>query len=288
MEDFQDTPTSAEVGEPEADGERSLAVKCVRALMERHGLPKYRQSAWLADALGLSYSQAHRRMTGASSWTLEDLEKVGARFGESLGQVVSLDAGRGSVRGIMSIGAARLACRLWVGEPVSQPRPHSLVAVNTGSAWTVLPAGEASEGVAHRIERLEAKPDESEARVIAVLDDDQDVTNSICAQFQANGYEARPFYKAADLASSARSQRYDGFVIDWIVGETSTLKLIAALRENAPAAPIVVLTGQVLMGAVDETEIARAVKTYGLSFSEKPVRMSILSATMALAFATPG
>ncbi|MGZ5248998.1 MAG: methyltransferase domain-containing protein [Caldimonas sp.] len=80
-------------------------------------------------------------------------------------------------------------------------------------------------------------------------------------------------------------QRYDGFVIDWIVGETSTLKLIASLREQDASAPIVVLTGKVLMGMVDEADIAEAVKTYGLVFSEKPVRMSILSATLALAFA---
>ena len=80
-------------------------------------------------------------------------------------------------------------------------------------------------------------------------------------------------------------QRYDGFVIDWIVGETSTIKLIASLREEDASAPIVVLTGQVLMGMVDETDIAEAVKTFGLVFSEKPVRMSILSATLALAFA---
>ncbi|MGZ5274513.1 MAG: hypothetical protein ACXWCU_01265 [Caldimonas sp.] len=80
-------------------------------------------------------------------------------------------------------------------------------------------------------------------------------------------------------------QRYDGFVIDWIVGETSTLKLIASLREQDASAPIVVLTGKVLMGMVDEADIAEAVKTYGLVFSEKPVRMSILSATPALAFA---
>ena len=49
-------------------------------------LPKYRQSAWLADATGLSYSQAHRKMSGASSWTLEELERVGLLFGESLSQ----------------------------------------------------------------------------------------------------------------------------------------------------------------------------------------------------------
>ena len=59
---------------PETD--TPLAVRCVRALLERHGLPKYRQSAWIADAMGLSYAQAHRRMNGAASWTLEDLERL--------------------------------------------------------------------------------------------------------------------------------------------------------------------------------------------------------------------
>ena len=39
------------------------------------------------------------------------------------------------------------------------------------------------------------------------------------------------------------------------------------------------------MGMVDETDIAEAVKTFGLVFSEKPVRMSILSATLALGLA---
>lgn len=268
-----------------AGGTASLAVRCVRALMERHGLPKYRQSPWLADALGLSYSQAHRRMTGASSWTLEDLERVGALFGESLVQVVMLNPEQGFVPGAMKLGAATLDCQLWIGEAVSNPRPDSLVAINTATGWTAVCASEAGEGITYKIERLEAKPSRAVRKVIAVLDDDQDLTNSICAHFEASGYEARPFYKTADLESSAKVQRYDGFVIDWIVGESSTLKLVASLREQDAAAPIVVLTAQVLMGMVDESDIADAVETFGLVFSEKPVRMSILSATLTLAFA---
>ena len=267
------------------DGALSLAVRCVRALMERHGLPKYRQSPWLADAIGLSYSQAHRRMTGASTWTLEDLERVGALFGESLVQVITLDPVQGSVSGIMKLGSATLDCQLWLGETVTNPKSDSLVAISTSTGWVAVLASEATDGVTYKIDRLEAKPSVASRKVIAVLDDDQDLTNSICAHFESSGYEARPFYKTADLVSSAKVQRYDGFVIDWIVGETSTIKLIASLREEDASAPIVVLTAQVLMGMVDETDIAEAVKTFGLVFSEKPVRMSILAATLALAFA---
>ena len=267
------------------EGVPSLAVRCVRALMERHGLPKYRQSPWLADAIGLSYSQAHRRMTGASTWTLEDLERVGALFGESLVQVITLDPAQGSVSGIMKLGSATLDCQLWLGETVTNPKSDSLVAISTSTGWVAVLASEATDGVTYKIDRLEAKPSVASRKVIAVLDDDQDLTNSICAHFESSGYEARPFYKTADLVSSAKVQRYDGFVIDWIVGETSTIKLIASLREEDASAPIVVLTAQVLLGMVDETDIAEAVKTFGLVFSEKPVRMSILAATLALAFA---
>ena len=264
----------------------SLAVMCVRALMDRHGLPRYRQSAWLADALGLSYSQAHRRMNGASPWSLEDLARVGVLFGESLAELVAVGQPQSSVAGVMNIGTARLPCQLWLGDPVKQPRPDSLVALKTSSGWSAIVASEATEGVAYRIERLEARPVAAARKVIAVLDDDQDLTNSIVAHFEAGGgYDARPFYRTADLLASAAAQRYDGYVVDWIVGEKSVLKLIAALREQDAKCPIVVLTAQVLSGVVDEADIADAVKRYDLVFSEKPVRTSILSATLTRAFA---
>jgi DNA-binding response OmpR family regulator len=75
----------------------------------------------------------------------------------------------------------------------------------------------------YKIERLEARPVALARRIVAVLDDDQDLTNSICAHFQASGYDARPFYRIADLLSGAMAQHYDAYVIDWIVGETSTI-----------------------------------------------------------------
>lgn len=274
-----------DLASPEDDP--SLAARCVRALMERHGLPRYRHSPWLADALGLSYSQAHRRMSGASPWTLEELQRVGARFGESLAEVVTL-ARPESVAGVARLGPTSFDCQLQIGDPIEHPNPNSLVAMKTSSGWVALSASEATEGVTYKIERLEASPAQATRRVIAVLDDDTDLTNSICAHFDASGYEARPFYKTADLLSSAAVQRYDGFVIDWIVGETSTLKLIAELRTKDAACPIVVLTAQVLSGVVDEADIARAVKEHDLVFSEKPVRMSILSATLSRAFAARG
>src|SRR3954467_12438071 len=87
-----------------APAQPSLAVRCVRALMERHGLPKYRQSAWLPAATGLPYAQANRRMNGGAAWTLEDLEKVAKLFGETLGEAVALVESEAAIPGVIRMG----------------------------------------------------------------------------------------------------------------------------------------------------------------------------------------
>jgi DNA-binding NtrC family response regulator len=107
----------------------------------------------------------------------------------------------------------------------------------------------------------------------------------ICAHLQGTGYEALPFYAITDLLAALGARKMAGFILDWIVGETSTSKLIADIRAKDPACPIVVLTAQVNAGVVNEADIAEAVSRYHLEFSEKPIRLSILSAKLGRAFA---
>ncbi|HTJ18983.1 MAG TPA: helix-turn-helix domain-containing protein, partial [Steroidobacteraceae bacterium] len=223
--------------------------------------------------------------TGASPWTLEDLAKVAELFGETLADVLAATQPGAAVPGTMNVGPTAMRCRIWLGDQVDRQSAGAVVAIRTSAGWSAIPASEATDEVVYRIEKIEARPTEAARKVIAVLDDDEDLTNSICAHFDASGYDARPFYKIADLLATAAAQKYDGYVIDWIVGDTSVLKLVAALRENDPQAPIVVLTGQVLTGVVEEVDIADAVKRYGLTFSEKPVRSAILEASLARALA---
>jgi CheY-like chemotaxis protein len=277
--------TAPAAAPPVAEPAGLLAVRCVRALLERHGLPKYRQSAWLADAIGLSYAQAHRKMNGAAAWTLEELERVGALLGESLADVVAPGHAQGAVAATLCIGKARVPCELWVGASVEQPHPDALVAVQNGSEWTAELAADAGDRPTFAIDRLQARPSRAERKRIAVLDDDRDLTDSICAHLQDSGYAARPFYRTADLQARLKTERYDAFVLDWIVGEASTVKLIAALRAQDAICPILVLTAEVVTGVVQESEIAQAVANFNFVFAEKPVRMAILSASLARAFA---
>ena len=168
---------------------------------------------------------------------------------------------------------------------MDDPAPDSVVAVRSSSGWSIFLAREPTESETYRVERLEATPSYQQGEATAVLDDDRDLTNSICAHLEGLGYEALPFYETADLLSAVRARRYDGFVLDWIVGETSTLELISGIRTEDSSCPIVVLTGQVNAGVVSEADIAEAVSHHHIEFREKPLRLSILSATLGRAFA---
>lgn len=218
-------------------------------------------------------------MTGASPWTLEDLAQVAELFGESLVEMLSDIEPSAFVHGLVEMSGQQIACHIWLSERVAGLGPGTLAAVETPAGWLVLPASEVGGRNAYGIKRLEAKPIPVVRKSVAILDDDQDLTNSISAHFRESGYDARPFYATADLLNVG--EMFDGYVMDWIVGETSVVKLIAAVRAKAAKCPIVVLTAQVMTGAVDEGDIADAVKRFDFIFHEKPVRTSILVATLA-------
>ena len=98
---------------------------------------------------------------------------------------------------------------------------------------------------------------------------------------KASGYQTAPFYALAALRSAMALRRYDGYVLDWIVGDETVRELISQIRADCPLTPILVLTGQVGSGRVNESSVATALATYGLLYFEKPVRLAIISAALA-------
>jgi CheY-like chemotaxis protein len=254
-------------------------------LMDRHGLPRYRQSDWLANALGLSYSQAHRRLNGASPWSLEDLAQLAALFDETLQDLVAELGSDNSVNAALRIGDATIECRLWLGNKIGERPPGRMVAVRSSAGW-VATGDDQVEGERFEITRLQAAPAAIQRRAVAVLDDDPDVTSSIVGSLELLGFRVHGFCKAKDLAAELVTSTFDGFVLDWIVDDRTIVELIRSLREISGTAPIVVLTGQVASGAIDESHIADAMRRYDLLFCEKPVRASILAAMLNRAFSS--
>jgi CheY-like chemotaxis protein len=275
---------------PTGPGSESLAAQCVRALLDRHGVPKRKHAAVVTDVLALSYSQGHRRLTTDATWTLEELRTLAEHYGESLAGMVSLGQLGEMLGATIRIGTTIVPCRFARGPAVHKPRPGALVAVLVDSEWHVVPAAHNLATQAYDIVRLVVEPSSAVSRRIAVLDDHADIAETIAGYLKSAGYDPTPFVDLASITAAARDHPFDGYVLDWII-ETNGVKdtvrdLVGSIRSRDAHCPIVVLTGQVETGVADESDIATAMAKYGLKFFEKPARLSIISAALAGSFAT--
>jgi hypothetical protein len=123
---------------PISEEPQSLAARCIRQLLDRHGLPRYRHSSTIAEVLGISKVQAHRRAVGAAAWSLEEMAALAEHFKEPLCDVVGPDEPHDSHEALLTIGALRTPCRVWLGKLVEHKMPVRFVAVGAPGNWQVM------------------------------------------------------------------------------------------------------------------------------------------------------
>lgn len=277
--------TDAEADDAKEPG---LAARSMRALLQRHGIPKHRQAPLLAEILGVPYRQAHRKLAGTVSWALEEQQIVARRFGETLADVVDAVAASDAEAATLLVDGLRLPCRFWRGAALAAAPAEGLVAVHQPAGWTVASAGRAPAGDLFAVRKLslsvESAQDEPR-RKIAVLDDQSGLAENLANQLRRAGFDVVPYVTLEALQAEFRPQRFDGYVLDWLIGHQDAGPLIAAIRSHDPACPIAVLTGQLARGTIGEDVMARAVATHKQLFVfEKPERVPIIVATLNRAF----
>ncbi|MGQ3054211.1 MAG: helix-turn-helix domain-containing protein [Roseateles sp.] len=268
--------------------ETTLAAKCVRALLERHGVPRNKHSAVVTDVLGLSYSQGNRRLTTRATWELEELRTLAEHYGETLTELVSLGQHDEMQDATLVTGTTSTPCRVARGPAVHKPRLGALVLTKVDADWLVLPAEPNLATQAYDIKRLLVEPSSATSRRIAVLDDHPESAQLIVSYLKTAGFDPVAFTNLDRIAASAASGEFDGYVLDWIIVKDSiqdtVSDLVAAIRARDAHCPIVVLTGQMRNGIADEAEIATAMAKYRLKFFEKPAPLPIISAALATSF----
>lgn len=79
--------------------------------------------------------------------------------------------------------------------------------------------------------------------LIAIVDDDPAVCNSLKFALELEGFVVRAFGTAEDLLRDADLEACDCFVIDQRLPKMSGMDLIAALRKRRIATPAILLTG---------------------------------------------
>lgn len=289
---------------PEDEG--SLASRLVRQFLHRHGLPPHRHAPWLAKALNMTYTTALRRLTGHTGWDLDDLAAVAQAMGAPLGDLLRSVTDEGAVAALLVTGPLRQPCQLWLGKPIVQAPPAGLLiatplatALGTKAAsadssstpaptWVVFPASTESPPAtsAHHVRRLVIDSPTPAPPRVAVLDDQADTADMLTLSLTEAGFDAQAFTTLDALRTAATQRPFDGYVMDWLLGDQQTAAtLTAALRRQQPQAPILILTGELDTGSIDDEALLRSAKALHFDLIEKPARASVVALKLDQALA---
>lgn len=258
--------------------DRSLAAKVVQMLFDRQKVPDRKRSRAVEEVLGISYQAAHRRVSGDGPWSLDELEQLAAHYGESLANLFQSLHLQGAVDATFVAGMFRYPCKAWLGEPTDPSNPTALVARQEGLDWIVTPAGDLpAPNWSVRTVTLESRP--AKRFRIAIVDDEMESVEGACAYLTEVGFEAHPFVSFSAMRDAMTTIHFDAYILDWLVGPETALQTIATLRASDFLGPIGVLTGQIQTGRVQPSDVASAIKEYGVAVPfEKPLRAPILEA----------
>jgi CheY-like chemotaxis protein len=281
--------------EQETGGDKRKAEpvisRAIQALLDRHGVPERRRNTTLEAAAGMKYQQVRRRMTGETSWNVDEIKRLASHFGEPvfklLGALVD-DAGQPAV---LKVAGLQLACSVWPGEAiVGDKAVGPLVAVQDGESgeWEVVPPADAAGRTVHEVRRVIFEAEEP--RRVAVIDDDEATAEAIVQVLRQKGLEAISYSNAEHIRSALETTTFDGYIVDWQLGEQDARDLLQLIRSRTAAAPLIVLADTLTDS--QEAQFEEITATFRAQLFVKPARTLMLFNALTLGFAalrrTPG
>ncbi len=269
----------------------SLAVaERVRELMSRNGIGKRQQTTELCRILDLSFSQGHRKLRGSSPWTLSQIRKVAAAYGEPAAQLFgaqSLDpgmVGASAHDAVLIAGVAELPCTVWIGAQLEPGARPEFVAYEHQGRWRVLRHTGALYQSAYDVHKIEIYPRqaENERLLVAVVDPDRVSADAVCRHLDEQGFATAHFERLPAFLEALQSQAFDAVLTEWIFdGRPATAAIRAVRTSENPFAPIFVLTGAMRAGQASEADISDVMRAFDVVCYEKPARLGILCADLA-------
>ena len=105
----------------------------------------------------------------------------------------------------------------------------------------------------------------AEQKLIAVIDDDLEILQSLESLLSSCGYHAKLFASAEDLLSVAPNLKAACFIVDIHLGEISGVEMVRALCAQGFASPVIFITG-----SRDELHRRQAIELGCAAFFLKP------------------
>ncbi|CAG9235726.1 putative Response regulator receiver protein [Paraburkholderia tropica] len=299
MTDESNADEAAKGADADKAAEAVAISNRVKALMERHDVPKRAQAGRLSEILQLTFSAASRKMKGQLPWTTSQLIKVAEAFGEHVSVLVDMPASAAveseSTRydAALFFGQEPETCTAWINDrqEIHRKDAGTYVARKLNEAWFVYRTTDAPEGGGplYPVRLIEIRDSGPRVRLpnVAVLDDDKrdHSAENLAETLKARGFDAIPYTNDDDVRAALQTHLFDAFVLDWVLSPSkNAAALIRHIRSSGTAssdAAIFILTGKLKDGTASEDEIAKVQLEQRCYLIEKPVRPQSFAAELA-------
>jgi DNA-binding response OmpR family regulator len=109
---------------------------------------------------------------------------------------------------------------------------------------------------------------------IAILDNDPNQAELVCAALRAAGHICQPFFSAKELLLQLRRESYDMLILDWQVADLSAVEVLRQSRDKLPVSmPVLFMTSR-----SGEDDIIAGMEAGANDYLIKPIRRSELVA----------
>lgn len=253
----------------------------MRLLLAKLGYPKHKHIGVIEQLTGLSRGAATRKLTGLSPWDINEYAEHCEKLGSNIFDVLD-DVEAGALLPATLIAAdEKFPCLVRLGKPAKVGDKCHFVATQKQLSWYVERMQQPVPKDARVVEKLiisaqDSTQDEN-AQTVAVLDDDQDVCDTLCDGLTLDGFKTVPFYDLKSFLESLSSSHYNAFVMDWMLSSDTAEDALIAIRRHYPHEPIALLTGKAADMDVQIGLLTACLTKYNAHYFTKPTPIPVIT-----------
>jgi hypothetical protein len=223
----------------------------VEATLKRHGVSDSLWAETLEQVLDLTPSKVRRRLSGETPWSIEEVLRLAAHFGEPAHRpFLDLDSSRKSA--VLTLNGRSVPCWIWTSASpdVFQADRFAALPGAAGQPWTVLQvqkSGQEAFGIEHLVIARDPGP-----RVAVLARNHTQLVDFLCLK----GLDAFGYSTVKALKAELTARRFEGFILESnSLGQASSA-LLAEIRADSPIdAPLVLVCPPPDPGSAEEAQM---------------------------------
>lgn len=263
------------------DEKIKLGEEAMRLLLGKLGYPKHKHVGVIEQLTGLSRGAATRKLTGQSPWDINEYAEHCQSLGTNIFDALAAVEVETLLPATLIAGDEKFPCSIRLGGEAKAGDKCHFVATQKQLNWYVERIQQPLPEGARIVEKLvfpTTDPTQGpSAKTVAVLDDDQDVCDTLCDGLTLDGFKAVAFYDLKSFQASLADAHYDAFVMDWMLSTGTAEDALIAIRERHPHEPIALLTGKAADLGAQIGRLTSCLTKYDARYFTKPTPIPVIT-----------